>query len=158
MVGESRRTVVDLEVEAGKVEEFARAIGSDDPIHRDEVVARERGYNGIPAPLTFLRTADFARYRPAGFEPPCGFDVGFPERHTIHGQQGYEYRRPVIVGDVLQGTTTLVDIYQREGSRGGTMTFAEYETAFRDDDCETVALAYHTSIETDGAIEEDSDE
>ena len=157
MVGESRRTVVDLAIEAGKVEEFARAVKSDDPIHRDSQAARERGYDGIPAPLTFLRTADFKRYRPDGYEPPCGFNVGFPEEHTIHGEQGYHYQRPVYVGDVLQGTTTLDDVYQRDGSRGGTMTFAEYVTEFRDVDDEIVVEAYHTSIETDGAIEEDHD-
>lgn len=82
----------------------------------------------------------------------------FLEEHTIHGEQGYEYHRPVYVGDLLQGTTTLVNVYQGERSRGGTMTFAEYETVFRDEGGETVAVAYHTSIETDAAIKEDRDE
>lgn len=61
MVGESRRTVVNLAVEAGKVEEFARAVKAVNPIHSDEQAAREHGFEAIPAPLTFLRTADFAR-------------------------------------------------------------------------------------------------
>ncbi|MFC6723772.1 MaoC family dehydratase N-terminal domain-containing protein [Halobium palmae] len=155
MVGESRLTVVDLAVEAGKVEEFARAVKDDNPAHRSEEAAREQGYRAVPAPLTFVRTADFDRYRPEGFDPPCGFDLGFPDEHRIHGEQEYEYERPLYVGDVLQGTTTLTDVYQREGDRGGTMTFAEHETVFRDQDDETVLAARHTSIETEGAIVEE---
>lgn len=53
---------------------------------------------------------------------------------------------------MLTGTTTLTDVYQREGSRGGTMTFAVYETAFRNQEDELVCTARLTRIETDGAI------
>jgi hypothetical protein len=35
------------------------------------------------------------------------------------------------------------------------MTFAEHETVFRNQDDETVLAARHTSIETEGAIEEE---
>lgn len=63
--------------------------------------------------------------------------------------------RPLYVGDVLQGRTTLLDIYQREGDRGGTMTFAEHETVFRDQHDEKVLAARHTSIETEGVIDEE---
>ncbi|MFB6164610.1 MAG: MaoC family dehydratase N-terminal domain-containing protein [Haloarculaceae archaeon] len=154
-VGDTNRTVVDMAVEAGKVEEFARVVGDDDPVHRDPAVAADRGFDAVPAPLTFTRTSYFPRYRPAGIDIDLGFDLGFREEYVVHGEQAYDYERPLIVGDVLTGETTLTDVYQREGRRGGTMTFAVLETAFRDRDGDLVVTERSTRIETAGAIGDD---
>ena len=155
LVGESKRTVEGLRIEAGKVEEFARAVNDGDPVHRDESVAAERGFDAVPAPLTFTRTAYFPRYRPEGIDENLGFDLGLREEYLVHGEQEYEFERPAEIGDVLHGETTLTEVYQREGSRGGTMTFAIYETEFRDRDDELVCTTRLTRIETGGAIDED---
>jgi len=156
-VGDTRRTVEGLRVEAGKVSEFANALRDENPIHHDEGVAADRGFDGIPAPLTFTRTAYFPRYRPDGVNDVYGFDLGFREAYTVHGEQAYEYERPLVVGDVLSGETTLVDVFQRDGRRGGTMTFAVRETAFRDRDGDLVVTARSTAIETGGAIDDEDD-
>jgi acyl dehydratase len=156
-VGDVRRTVEGLRVEAGKVEEFARALRDNDPVHRREAAATEQGFDGVPAPLTFTRTAVFPRYRPPGVEGTHGFDLGFREEYSVHGEQSYEFERPLLVGTVLSGVTTLVDVYEREGRRGGTMTFAVYETEFRDRDDELVVTARSTTIETGGAIDDEGD-
>ena len=154
MVGDSRLTVKGLQVEGGKVEEFARALRDDDPVHRDADAAADHGFEGVPAPLTFTRTSAFPRYRPPGVDGTYGFDLGFREEYSVHGEQAYEFERPLLVGTVLSGDTTLEDLYQREGSRGGTMTFAVYETEFRDRDGELVVTSRSTSIETGGAIDD----
>lgn len=153
-VGESYVTIEGFEVEAGKVEEFARAVGDDDPAYRDEDVATERGFDGVPAPLTFTRVAFFPRYRPERIDEIRPFDLGFDPQHTVHGEQEYEFERVVQVGDVLTGTITLTDVYQREGSRGGSMIFAEFEIEYHDGDGELVITERTTIIET-GAEEED---
>lgn len=147
MVGESVETVRGFTVEGGKVEEFARAVGDDDPVYRDPAIAAERGFDAVPAPLTFARTADFPRYR-TGRE----VDLGFRPEYTLHGEQTYEYDRPLVVGDTLAGETAVVNAYEREGARGGTMTFAEVETEYRDASGERVLVSRATAIETDGAV------
>lgn len=63
-VGDSRTTVEGLKIEVGKIEEFARAIGDDNPAHRESSKPAEQGSNWVPAPLTFTRTGYFPRYRP----------------------------------------------------------------------------------------------
>ncbi|WP_424018873.1 FAS1-like dehydratase domain-containing protein [Halorientalis pallida] len=156
-VGDSRRTVEGLRVEVGKVAEFATALRDENPIHHDAAAAADRGFDRIPAPLTFTRTAYFPRYRPDGVDGTPGFDLGFRQAYTVHGEQAYEYERPLVVGDVLSGETTLVDVFQRDGRRGGTMTFAVSETAFRDQDGDLVVTARSTAIETGGAIDDDDD-
>lgn len=152
LVGTTIVTTENLTVEAGKVTEFARAITEDNPVYRDESVATERGYDTIPAPLTFTRTVLFPRYRPEGVDSYRGFDLGFENEHSVHGEQHYEFERPLLVGDVLTGKTTLTDVFQREGSRGGTMTFAVLETEYTDGDDDLVLIEESTIIETDGAI------
>ena len=155
MVGTSVVTVEDFAVEAGKVEEFARAVKDDNPAHRDAEAAEAQGFDRVPAPLTFERVSSFPRYRTADGR---GIDLGFAQEYTIHGEQAYEYERPLQVGDVLTGTTTLTDVYQREGSRGGTMTFAVLETEYATQDGEVVLTASSTVIETGGAIQTEGDD
>ena len=158
MVGTSRRTVEDLRVEAGKVEEFATTLRNDDPIHRDEAAAEERGYDAIPAPLIFTRIAYFERHRPDGVGNDLGFDLGFDPDNVLHGEQEYEFERPVYVGDELTGTTTLTDVRQSESARNGTMTFAVYETEYRDENDDLVVTERITRIETGGDGGDDGDE
>lgn len=151
-VGESAVTVEDFHIERGKVEEFARAITEDNPAYRDEEAAEEQGFERIPAPLTFTRVSSFPRYRAVEGR---GIDIGFRQEYAIHGEQEYEYERPLQVGDTLTGETTLTDVYQREGGRGGTMTIAKLETEYRDQDGELVLTERSTVLETGGAIEPD---
>ena len=154
LVGESRVTVENFRIERGKVAEFARAITDPNPVFRDERVARDRGYDRIPAPLTFSRVSRFPRYRADDVER-YGFDLGLQREYVLHGEQAYEYERPLQVGDVLTGTTTLADVYQRDGGRAGTMTFAVFETTYRDRDGDLVLTDRATAIETAGAVQDD---
>jgi hydroxyacyl-ACP dehydratase HTD2-like protein with hotdog domain len=51
---------------------------------------------------------------------------------VLHGEQEFEYHRPIVVGDVVSGASKIVDAYERE-SKGKTMTFIVMETVWRDD-------------------------
>ncbi|MWG36353.1 FAS1-like dehydratase domain-containing protein [Halomarina oriensis] len=149
LVGTTKRTVEGFRVEAGKVDEFARAVGDDDPAHRSAAAAERRGFPAVPAPLTFPRVSSFARYR------VDAFDLGFDPQFVLHGEHRYAYDRPLYAGDDLHGDTTLTDGYRREGRRGGTMTFAEFTTEYRTADGERVLTEAATTIETEGAAADD---
>ncbi|SEQ90097.1 FAS1-like dehydratase domain-containing protein [Natrinema salaciae] len=155
MVGDSRVTVEEFRIEPGKVEEFARAITAEDPVFRDETAAAERGHDRVPAPLTYSQVGRFPRYTPADVDGK-GFDLGFQPEYVLHGEQAHEYERPIYVGDVLEGTTTLADVFQREGPRAGTMTFAVLETEYRAQNGELVLTDRATAIETEGAVDDDT--
>jgi hypothetical protein len=51
---------------------------------------------------------------------------------VLHGEQEFEYHRPIVTGDVLVSEGKVTDIYERE-SKGRTMTFIVVETVWRDD-------------------------
>jgi hydroxyacyl-ACP dehydratase HTD2-like protein with hotdog domain len=123
-------TVVDefsFGVEAGKVREFARAIGAD----------------GDLVPLTFSVVAGHYRDARAAVEK-LGLDI----RRVVVGEVEWEYARPLVVGDQLSAQRVVVDVKTREGSRGGSMTLVTLETEFRDADGDVALRQREVLIET----------
>jgi len=155
LVGASKTVVEGFEIEAGKVAEFAAAIGATDDVYFDESVAADRGHPAIPAPITFITTSNFPRYRTTT-EGTLGFDFGFDDRYLVHGEQAYDVSQPMYVGNTLTGVSTVDDVYERDGKQGGTMTFAIVKTSYTDEDDEHVITECATLIETAEAMHEGS--
>ena len=51
----------------------------------------------------------------------------------LHGEQEFEYHRPVEVGDVLVGEGKITDLYEKETDTAH-MTFVVMETQWKDAD------------------------
>jgi hypothetical protein len=137
MVGRTGPTF-DMVVERGKVREFARATGSDHPEYLDGPEP--------PAPPTFLATVAF-------WQPPEANDLyrqlDIDLRRLLHGEQEFVFwHEPPRAGTTLHCQTVVEEIYEKEGRRGGVMTFVVMRTDFTDDDGEVVAQARSTAIET----------
>src|SRR5687767_8213057 len=102
---------IEWAVERGKIWEFARACLNDsDAYRRPDAVA----------PPTFPRTLAFWAPRRGGEQAGRG---GMDMRRVLHGEQEFEYVRPVRAGDALTATSSVKDTYEKEGKRGGTMRF-----------------------------------
>ncbi|MGH7878474.1 MAG: FAS1-like dehydratase domain-containing protein, partial [Candidatus Binataceae bacterium] len=80
--------------------------------------------------------------------PPMQFDL----RRILHGEQEFELFKPILVGDVLTGVAKVAEIYEREGGRGGKMTFMVTEIEYKNQTGEKVAIARSTLIETGQAV------
>ena len=145
-------TTFDLYVEQGKVLEFARSIGEDDPIYRDADVARSRGYDGIPAPLTFsvvsAHFADASRTGGSYLADDLGMDMG----RVVQGAHEWEYHAPVLAGTTLHGTMSLVSDERKTGRRGGGMRIIVREVVYRDDAGQKVLTERLTAIETEQTV------
>lgn len=127
-------------VERGKIAEFARAVLNESGEHsKPEAVA----------PPTFPQTLSFWRMRQ---DRPRGSGGGQRDMsRVLHGEQEFEYVRPLRAGDVLTATSRVIDSYEKEGKRGGTMQFVVSETQFADANGEVVAYSRGTSIVTSKA-------
>jgi acyl dehydratase len=131
-----------MPIEWGKVREFARAIKDPNPVYYDPELAKKE-CGGIPVPVTFLQTAAF--WQDAESSPGMG---GFDLRRILHGEQEFEFYKPIFVGDVLTGQARVADLFEKEGGRGGKMTFLVVETEYKNQRGEKVAVARSTLIET----------
>ncbi len=132
-------------IEWSKVREFARAIRDPNPVWFNLELAKKE-CNGIPVPPTFLQTAAF--WQDSESMPPMQFDI----RRILHGEQEFELFKPILVGDVLTGTAKVAEIYEREGGRGGKMTFMVTEIEYKNQKGEKIAITRSTLIETGQAV------
>lgn len=139
-----------LTVERGPVSNFAKGVKDENPVYLRSDAAREAGFDDIPAPPTFV----FAGAHWGTFpeeQPEVPSDAVNPMAEImgtllqeggliLHGEQEFEYHRPVTVGMKLRHEGRLADVYERE-SKGRTMTFVVTEDQYRDGDGELVATA-----------------
>jgi hypothetical protein len=132
----------EVPVERGKIREFARATKSRNPAYLDD-----------PQPVsepTYLMT--MALWSPPGRSVYA--KVGLDNRRVLHGGQEFVFHGPPPrAGTKLMAQMRIEDIYEKQGKRGGTMTFVIAVTEFRDDQGNLVAESRGTTIETGRAPE-----
>ena len=127
----------EMEVERGKVREFARATLSRNPAYLD---ARTP-----VSPATFLMATAFW----GGGITKIMDDLGLDLTRLLHGGQEFTFHGPPPrAGTHLVGEMRVDADYTKEGRRGGAMRFVEVVTDYRDDTDELVAQARNTLIET----------
>jgi hypothetical protein len=132
-------------VERGKIGEFAHAVTNESEAYTAE--------NAV-APPTFPQSIALWRARAPRPAPSGGGGAGgsgLDMRRVLHGEQEFEYVRPLRAGDVLTAEANIKDRYEKEGKRGGTMTFIVSETVFKDQNGEIVAYSRGTTIQTSKA-------
>lgn len=99
-------------VERGAVKKFAEAIGDPHPIFMDEEFGKASRYKTNIAPPTFPRVFDFGNIE--------GFVL--PEKGLIHGEQIYNYERPLLVGEEIYCYSKVEKYVVKKGSTG-SMSF-----------------------------------
>lgn len=128
-----------LDVERGKIIEFARAIRSDHPEH-------VTGDHPI-SPPTFLTTILFWDKLVPDSNPWS--KVAMNQKRGLHAEQEFIFHGPPPrAGTKLTCQSRIAEIYDKEGRRGGTLTFAVMVTEFRDETGKLVAEARMTGVET----------
>jgi acyl dehydratase len=80
----------------------------------------------------------------AAADPELGLDY----TRVVHGEQAYDYRRPVHVGDALTAVPRIAEIRAR-----GPLEFLVVESDIRDGDGQTVMVARTTLIVRTGSGE-----
>jgi acyl dehydratase len=128
---------VTFEVERGRMLQFADAIGERDPLYRDPEAAKAAGFSEQLAPPTFPTVMQIMTSGQVVVDQELGLDYS----RVVHGEQEYEWRRPIVVGDVLKATPRIADIYAR-----GPNEFLVIEAVITDADGEVVCVARSTLL------------
>ena len=122
-------------VERAPVSAFAKAVKDRSKAYQDPREAEAAGFTSIPAPPTFPFAMPYwGEYpelqeglAPVGSNPMWEVMGKLGSGLILHGEQEFEYTRPVMVGDVLEAEDVISDLYQRE-TETHVMTFLGTET------------------------------
>jgi acyl dehydratase len=128
---------IELAVDRDRVTRFAEAIGDEDPRFRDPEAARSEGHPNQLAPPTFPTTIQILASAQVVVDPELGLDYS----RVVHGEQEFEWRRPIVVGDVLRATPRIADLYAR-----GPNEFLVIENEITDADGQVVCISRATLL------------
>ncbi|HXW86858.1 MAG TPA: MaoC family dehydratase N-terminal domain-containing protein [Streptosporangiaceae bacterium] len=129
------------EVSRVKIAEFATAIGDPNPVYRDKAAAREAGHRDVIAPPTFAIVITMAASGVAMADPGLGLNYAM----VVHGEQRFDYARPLTAGDVVTAQPTITEI--RDAGRNVMLTTS---TEIRTTAGELVCTAVSTLVERGG--------
>ncbi|MGD0274767.1 MAG: MaoC family dehydratase N-terminal domain-containing protein [Syntrophales bacterium] len=136
----------EFPVERGKIKEFASAICDPNPIYRDRAYAKSQGFDDVIAPVTFPVAASF--HMPYdNYVLETSLKLGMDPGKSVHGTFEIIYQRPVCAGETLRGEVVIGDIYEKEGKRGGKMTFVDMKQNFYDENNKLVITISNVFIE-----------
>ncbi len=100
------------EVGREKVREFAVAIGDDNPVYFDLAAAKALGHSDLVAPPTFAVVVTRGPQISVIEDPDLGLDFS----RVVHGDQKFEFTRPIFAGDVLTTTASVGAAHTRAGN------------------------------------------
>lgn len=101
---------------------FADALDDPDPRYRGADAVAPPTY-----PIAFMIQAL------AGGAEAFG-ELGLDFMTLVHGEQEFEYVRPIRVGETLTLTGRIADVYEKQSSGGGVLDFVVIETEGMDTD------------------------
>ena len=134
---------ITWEVERGKIRELAKAIGDPNPIYIDREAAIAEGYKDTPAPPTFLTVPVMWCDK----MPEVINDLKINFAFVLHGEEEYEYYKPIYPGDVLTGRMKVPSIEEKTSKSGRKMDMVTLEIIYTNQDGEKVAKARTLIIE-----------
>jgi acyl dehydratase len=130
------------EVSRVKIAEFADAIGDPNPLYRDPAAAQAAGHPDVIAPPTLAIVISQASTGKAIADPELGVNYAM----VVHGEQRFEYSRPIRAGDRLTSQATIANI-----RAAGSNTLITTRTEIRTVDGEHVCTAQGTLVERGSA-------
>jgi acyl dehydratase len=170
-------------VDATSIMLFASAIGETNKIYYDAEFAAASPLGQVIAPPTFpiaaalwnpsyplrgiRRIPERAKHpdstTSAGSEAsdrparPAGKSDADPGGSALarglHGEQRFQYHQPLVPGMKLRVTTRRGKSWEKQGRRGGVMSFSETITEYRNEDGEKVVTATSVGITTSKRVE-----
>ncbi len=144
-----KETTVTCKVSEQDIGKLAIAIGDLNPLYLDEQSAAKSRYGGIIAHPMHYRTTAFQPTpqsevaedgMPAGRDPPMEFS-----NHVMGGTE-VVFFEPIRPGDTITAKRKIVDIAERQSSKGGWIAIVTRETTCTNQKGEVVVISRDVSI------------
>jgi acyl dehydratase len=128
---------IEFEVDRDRVTQFSLAVGEDDPRFLEAEPARAEGFPDQLAFPTFPTVLVILSSAQVVADPDLRLDYS----RVVHGEQEFEWRRPIVVGDRLRATPRVADVYAK-----GPNEFLVIEAEALDADGDVVCVARSTLL------------
>jgi len=89
---------------------FAKVIDETDPVYTGAAAAQAAGHPDVLAPPTFI----FAAELDSGASHTLLDTIGLPIAKLLHGEQCFQYHRPVYAGDTITVRSRIADITSKK--------------------------------------------
>ena len=96
----------EYEIGREKMKEYAVAIGDMNPMYQDREAGKKSKYGDNIAPPSFAAVYNLMGCAQMFFDPELKLNMGM----LVHGEQDFEFVKPVKPGDVITTTGKIVDI------------------------------------------------
>lgn len=106
-----RSAPIEHTLTAAEIRAYADAVGDPNPLYRDPDAARRAGYRDVVAPPTAAAIFMLKPVMALATDPELSLDVA----RLVHGDQAYEFARPLVAGERLAVTGEIVEAYARAG-------------------------------------------
>ncbi len=116
---------------------FARAIGDDDPLYLDDAAGRESEHGACIAPPTFCVNFNMQPFKDSVFGDVLGVDYA----KLLHGEQTFEFHRPVKDGDRLVTEGVVERMWEK-----GALDFYTIRADTKLDTGEPVVTGWYTAV------------
>lgn len=125
-IGKRSNSVINI-VERGAVRNFVNALGDSHPIYTDEEFASQTIYKKNIAPPTFPRVFTYGVID----------GLKLPSSGLIHGEQVFNYKRPLFVGEKVSCYIRIEDYYEKKAN-SGTLSFLVTKSVGEDSTGDTI--------------------
>jgi hypothetical protein len=110
-----------VQVDRGRLQLFAKAVGETDRVYWDLDGAVAEGHPDLPIPPTYFFGLELEDDDPFGWLRALGVDLNT----VLHGTQAFQYFATAYAGDLLTVQSEISDVYAK---RGGMLEFIERRT------------------------------
>lgn len=114
-------STTEFPIERSRLRFFAQAIGEVNPIYSDVQAARAAGHADLPAPPTFLFSAEME----SDVKMRWLMEAGVSLERVLHGEQAFTYHLLVHAGDTVRVSSRVAEIYDK---KNGALEFVVLET------------------------------
>ena len=127
----------EYEIGREKMREYARAVGDDNPLIMDNRAGKAGAYGDCIAPPVFASVYNLMGAAQVFLDPELKLNMAM----LVHGEQEFEFHKPVKPGDVITTKGKIVDITEK-----GSNDLVVYEARSMNQDGELVTVGRATFV------------
>ncbi|HEY5502513.1 MAG TPA: MaoC family dehydratase N-terminal domain-containing protein [Candidatus Anoxymicrobiaceae bacterium] len=129
--------VTEYEIGREKMKEYAVAVGDMNPMYQDREVGKKSKYGDNIAPPNFAAVYNLMGAAQVFFDPELSLNFAM----LVHGEQDFEFLKPVKPGDFITTTGKIVDIAAK-----GNNDVIKFEARSTNQDGELVTIGRATFV------------